>query len=332
MNRLSLSCIGITLMFLFAATKEPQDNRPPQTPDSRKGSAISPDFQSAARRLHSSGFLIPAAAASPAPEAAPLQALLPESLLRRVDAAACAEPAVILTPQPGAQTRIAVESPCRGGEDFSIRYAGMEFIRHFDASGRAELVLDCLGGPNDMAMFTFQRAAPVIRPFLCQDLGQVTKIAVVWQGAVNLDLHAFEYAAGFGEPGHVWAGAPSSPAQAHEAAMKDRRGHGFMSMLDDGRGKGSHVEAYTFIHVATQTSGLISTAIDYETRARPRPDPESCGSGIFSEINYEIITHDRSAQISRSRGAFAPLACGAPLPAASRYNTKSSPRINAGRP
>jgi hypothetical protein len=329
MNRLILGCSSFVLIIQIAlpwTTNIPRARESAKALDSLGNSSLAAeDVGSRVKPLFGAAL---AASAKP-----PFAAPYPSRLARQVTAdLACPEPSVVASPLPAGQSKITVSSPCRPEQEFSVNYAGIEFVRKLDAAGKTEFVLDCLAAEGEQALFRFDNAKPLPKPVPCLELDQVTRVAVVWQGRVNLDLHAFEYAAEFGQPGHVWAGAPSSAALARAQMSRDRRSHGFMSMLSDGRGKGGQVEAYTLLHAPAQTSGLISTALDFESRARSQPDPETCGTGIFSEISYEIIVRDRRGAVSRSRGAFAPLQCGAQLPNASRYNSKSSPRIAIGKP
>jgi hypothetical protein len=257
---------------------------------------------------------------------------------RRVGgSAACPEATIAIAALPAGQAGLELTSACRAEEEVQIRYAGFEFFRRLNKEGKLEFVFDCIVGADEPAQFTFLDGSTAQRSISTRDLDQVTKVAVVWRGAVNLDLHAFEYAAEFGHSGHVWAGAPSSPQEAQAAAQRDGRNHGFLSQQANGRAKGDQLEVYTLwrgrahAHAAvastTQNSGIITMALDYESREADVPDPETCGSGVFSEIAYDIIIREPTGAIKRTSGAFAPLECGSKLQKSSRYNTKAIPYI-----
>ncbi len=156
----------------------------------------------------------------------------------------------------------------------------------------------------------------------------LSKVAVIWQAPVNLDLHVYEYAARHGESGHVWPGAPSSADAAEAETRASKRGRGFLSTSDDGRGDGDKVEVYTFWHHAEQRSGLVATALDYETRGAS-PNADTCGSGVHASVVYETFILDPRGQLSRERGAIAPATCGSQLTGAGRYMEDAVPDLSA---
>lgn len=245
----------------------------------------------------------------------------------------CPEASISIIPLPAGRAHVELQSPCRSGEDVQIRYAGLEFFRRFEKDGRLEFIFDCIGGAEEQATFTFLDGATLQRVIPARDLDQVTKVAVIWRGSVNLDLHAFEYAAGFGQRGHVWASAPSSLAEAQAAAQRDGRGRGFMSLLAEGRSRGDQLEVYTLWRGRNHPQGgpprggIIAFALDYASREASPQDPETCGSGVYSEIDYKVVVREPAGVARRSSGAFAPLECGVKLQTSSRYNTKSIPYI-----
>lgn len=259
---------------------------------------------------------------------------------RRVaGSAACPEATIAIAALPAGQAGLLLNSACRAEEEVQIRYAGFEFFRRLDKDGKLEFIFDCIAGADEAAQFIFLDGSTLQRTVSTRDLDRVTKVAVVWRGTVNLDLHAFEYAAESSQPGHVWAGAPSSLAEAQSFIQRDGRIHGFMSQQADGRAKGDQLEVYTLwrgrahahAHAAVastpQNSGIITMALDYESREADVQDPETCGSGVFSEIAYDIIIREPTGAIKRTSGAFAPLECGAKLQKSSRYNTKTIPYL-----
>jgi hypothetical protein len=252
--------------------------------------------------------------------------------------AACPEATIAIAVLPAGQAGLELRSACRAEEEVQIRYAGLEFFRRLSKEGELKFVFDCIAGSDEPAQFIFLDGSTLQRTISTRDLDLVTKVAVVWRGAVNLDLHAFEYAAEFNQSGHVWTGAPSSLTEAQAAAVRpDGRIHGFLSLQADGRTKGDQLEVYTLwrgqahAHGASgltaRNSGIITMALDYESREADVQDPETCGSGVFSEIAYDIIIREPTGATKRTSGAFAPLNCGSKLQKTGRYNTKAIPYI-----
>jgi hypothetical protein len=77
-----------------------------------------------------------------------------------------------------------------------IEYAGFQVVAPFDLKGRMDYVLDCFAGDKSAVAVVFPNGERDEKPVVTRDLDQISKVAVVWRGEVNLDLHAFEYAAG----------------------------------------------------------------------------------------------------------------------------------------
>ena len=117
--------------------------------------------------------------------------------------AACPEATIAIAALPAGQAGIELRSACRAEEEVQIRYAGLEFFRRLNKEGELKFVFDCIAGSDEAAQFVFLDGSTLQRTISTRDLDLVTKVAVVWRGAVNLDLHAFEYAAEFNQPGHA---------------------------------------------------------------------------------------------------------------------------------
>lgn len=221
-----------------------------------------------------------------------------------------------------------IDAPCRRFQKLRLDYAGVEFIRTINQDGRLEITLDCIGGNGASAEFIFADESRESRKISGLDLDRVTKIAVIWSAPVNLDLHAFEYSAPFQSPDHIWAGAPSSDAEARAKIANERRGHGFMSTVSTGAEQGVKLEVYTFWHSPGQKSGVINLALDYESRADPgKRDAETCGTGLYADLEYQAILIDRNAAPKRFYRKFASLDCSVTLSGLDRYNPQSVPEI-----
>ena len=239
----------------------------------------------------------------------------------------CPPPRVDVLPRPAGLTEFVLDSPCRKLQIVRIHYAGLEFIRTIDEQGSLEFALDCIAGDAIPVEFILADGSQVSKKIVTFDLDRVTKIAVVWSAPVNLDLHAFEYAALPGTPGHVWQGAPSSMSDAKSLATKDQRGHGFVSTTSSGKERGTKLEVYTFWQEPSQKAGVVNMALDYESRASTTQDPETCGTGLYSDLEYEAMILDRNRPVKRSFAKFASLDCSVKLNGLDRYSRKAVPEI-----
>lgn len=238
----------------------------------------------------------------------------------------CAEPSIAVLPLAGGRTRFSITDPCRAGQMVTFTYVGVPFQRKVDSGGRLDFILDCFAGDGSPVEIGFQDGSTFSRNAVARDMGRVSKISVLWSANVNLDLHAFEYAASFGKPGHVWAASPSSPEDARSVARAEGRGRGFISHVSDGGNLGSHLEVYTFWHHRRQDRGVIRLALDYASRGST-PQGETCGSGRMAEVEFLVLRLSRGGEFSRTEGVFQRAACGAPLSEQARYSTKAIPDL-----
>lgn len=242
----------------------------------------------------------------------------------------CGAAEINTTPLPAGRMAISIDgTSCRGSEPVTIVYAGASIVRQLDEAGKLAFTLDCFGGTSSKVAISFADGASGAIDVAALDLGKLSKVAVIWRAPVNLDLHAYEYAAAHGEPGHIWAASPSSPDDAWEKTLATRRGHGFIT-ADDGTGEGEKVEVYTLWHHEDQTSGAIELALDFESRG-DTPSGDMCGSGQLSEVAFEIVMLSRHGEVTRQQAVMLPMECGATLASSARYNKSVIPVLRIRR-
>jgi hypothetical protein len=242
-------------------------------------------------------------------------------------ATACPAPRVELAPVRGGQTHIAVDTACRAQQMVIFTYAGAVFIQTLDASGRVALVLDCFAGDREAVTIRFEDQTTVVRqPIVGEDMSDLSKVAIVWTSTVDLDLHAFEYSATFGGPGHVWSGQPRSLQEASAGARREGRGQGFMSTAGAGGEVGMNLEVYTFMHQRGQAPGFIKLAVDYASRGT-RPEGRFCGSGDLAEMRFKAYILERGAPVRKLDLAFSAVPCGVEINPGARFNVRVIPDL-----
>lgn len=232
--------------------------------------------------------------------------------------AACPKGTVTTSPLAGGRVSIELSEPCRKGEPVTIRYAPYLFIRPLDGTGRMRFVLDLFQGvePPLSVQFKDGESRPIaIGP---TDIDSVSKVAVIWGKPVNLDLHVFEYAAAAGAIGHVWSKASSTAEAARDETARTKRGRGFLSFSSNGTEPGHQVEVYTLWHHPEQASGVIATAVDFETRGATAAGA-TCGQGELAQIPFETVTVAPKHPPVRERGVIAAVRCGDKLLEKARY-------------
>lgn len=237
------------------------------------------------------------------------------------------EPSIAVEPMSAGSARLSLSAPCLPRRKVRFHYDAIELVRSLDEGGRLTMRLDCFFGDKIPLTVSFQDGPSIPVQLRALDLDRVTMVAVAWRGSVNLDLHAFEYAAGLSDENHIWPGAPSSRFQAGERRQRDNRGHGFISSASDGTSEGDQIEVYTFLHEANQAGGAITLALDYESRSRTPRDPDACGTGLYADLEYKVFVWHPDGKVARSRGMFSAIECNQPIGEANRYNAKALPQI-----
>ncbi|MBI4723898.1 MAG: hypothetical protein HY765_02515 [Rhodomicrobium sp.] len=242
-------------------------------------------------------------------------------------AAADCTPSINVEPMSAGEARLEIAAPCLPGRKVRLHYDALELVRTLDENGRLTMLFDCFLGEKIPLTADFQDGPTVPVQLRTLDLERITMVAVSWKASVNLDLHAFEYASGLSDDNHVWQGAPSSRWKAEERKRQDNRGHGFIGFTGDGTSEGDQLEVYTFVHEPNQTSGAVTLALDYESRARRKQDPDACGTGLYADLEYKVFVWHPNGRITRSRGLFAPLECNQPADQLARYSSKALPQL-----
>ncbi|MFQ1700393.1 hypothetical protein ACJ5NV_07340 [Loktanella agnita] len=105
-----------------------------------------------------------------------------------------------------------ISSPCDKETSFVVRHDALVFSGVTDSNGYAEMRVPAL---SDTASFTvsFQNIVEGRVTIAVPDAAQYDRAMVQWLGTDNLQLHALEFGAQIGEPGHVWSGSMDRPAE-----------------------------------------------------------------------------------------------------------------------
>lgn len=227
-------------------------------------------------------------------------------------------PRITTNGKPGGIVDLDIEAPCAKTKGLKITYGPYAFNRRLSESGTVSFTLDLFLGRNEAVAVTLDdgKRIPVSLPEI--DLSGLSKVAIIWQAPVNLDLHALEYLARFSGEGHVWAGARSSFQDASTAAGASK-GRGFMSSIAGDEQTGDKVEVYTFVRAPQQLSGVITTFVDYETRG-DSPDGKMCGKEELAAVAFDVIELPPQGKPRRDKRELRSVPCGQALAQSDRYN------------
>lgn len=239
---------------------------------------------------------------------------------------ACGVPEIKTEPLDAGRMQLAIASACRAGQDIVWTYGGAEQQARLDTAGRLEVIIDAFAGTNSTVELRFADETLFSLPLIARDLDRVTKIALIWKAAADLDLHAFEHAAERGKAGHVWSGAPLALDAVRQQVQKGLRGAGFVSSAAKGSEARDKVEVYTFLHRDGQAPGIVTFAVDHATRG-DKPAAETCGTGALAEIAFRVVSTSRGGRPVETRGLIARAACDELLAAVARFGDAQLPLV-----
>ena len=107
--------------------------------------------------------------------------------------------------------RIGLSAPCAVNEPVTLRHEGLSFTEMTTDTGRMTVEIPALTADArvEAVMPDGQTFAAVVSVPMAAEL---QRVALVWRGEAGLNIHASEFGADAGAPGHIWAGSPGSPA------------------------------------------------------------------------------------------------------------------------
>ena len=152
---------------------------------------------------------------------------------------------------PGANARLRVKAPCHANATIEVHHNGLVFSTETDALGGLNLTVPAL---SEYAIFliSLPDGKGTVATTHVPEINDFNRIALQWQGKTELQLHALEFGAGYGEKGHVWTGSEAG-------------GEGSVIHLGQGGSDiARNIEVYSFpIQSATET-GSITLSVETE--------------------------------------------------------------------
>ncbi|MFB9149044.1 hypothetical protein [Roseovarius ramblicola] len=149
--------------------------------------------------------------------------------------------------------RLDLSAPCHPDSRVTLHHNGMMVSALTDADGRAQVDIPALAG-SAVFIASFENGKGALATATIEDFAAHDRYVVQWHGdAHSLRLHALEYGADFGLPGHVWSGAEQD------------RGQGFVTRLgDDVPGPAMRAEVYTFPTATATREGSVALRLEAE--------------------------------------------------------------------
>ena len=167
---------------------------------------------------------------------------------------------------PGAILQIDVTAPCNSGEQVAFAHAGLKFSEQLGPDGSLSVEVPAMTGQARVSL-GFDGGTDKDIEITVPDFDAFDRIAVIWQGATGLQLHALEGGANYADKGHLWADTPGS----REAAVSGTGG--FMTMLGS-TANGFAADVYTYPAALTQSGAEPEISIEAQVMEN------TCGNKI----------------------------------------------------
>lgn len=130
---------------------------------------------------------------------------------------------LVVTPTQGAILEASVYAPCDRDARVTLSHAGLSFDTVIGSDGQLMTLIPALREEAQVTL-SFADGREQSDSTLVPDLGAVERVALLWQGPATLSLHAYEFGAEYGQPGHVHAGTPlptEASSRGHVMALGD---------------------------------------------------------------------------------------------------------------
>lgn len=245
-----------------------------------------------------------------------------EDIRAAAAAAAASCPATVeSTAAAGGSSLVTVTSDCRAGDAFELEHGDLRFGATFDGAGIARVTLPVMDDKAGVvARFASGDTVAAELNVNWRELAKTQRIAVAWTDLVDLNLHAFEYAADFGEEGHVWQDRPRG------FRLVRRTGGGYLDSFPAVTAEGQSIEVYTFWISRRSPRGVARIALDYASRG-DLPEGAFCADGPLASPGYTVVRSTGGVAEAPSRGRFAPAPCGQALDQSVRYAAGALPDL-----
>ncbi|TDK44395.1 hypothetical protein [Antarcticimicrobium luteum] len=173
-------------------------------------------------------------------------------------------------PGPMAMVDFSVSAPCLGNSRLVVHHSGMTFSAVTDADGDLNVTIPALA---ERAVFiaAFDNGEGAVATTRLADIADYDRVVLQWQGRAGFQIHAREFGASYGDPGHVWSGAtpPAEPEHATGSVIRLGTQDALSPLL---------AEVYTFPARTADRSGTIALSVETEVTQ------DNCGRDISAQL------------------------------------------------
>ncbi len=172
---------------------------------------------------------------------------------------------LIAEPRFAAMVGLTLQSPCHPNADVVVWHEQMMFSARTDDVGDLALDVPALSSSATFVVTVdnIEEARTIVH---VPDADMFDRAILQWRGTGNLQLHAMEFGATIGDPGHIWSASTHSPELAHDGER------GFMTRLGT-----SNATIPYWAEVYTYPTGLVSRDGQIKLQVGAAVTEENCG-------------------------------------------------------
>jgi hypothetical protein len=186
------------------------------------------------------------------------------------DRGAC-DPVLLATPRAAAMVLLELTSPCTADQRVTLHHNGMMITESTNSDGKLSVQIPALAR-QAVFMAAFDNGSIAMARTEVTSLDIYDRVVVQWAGPGELQIHALEFGADYGDEGHVWAMAPQDVQRAVAGLGGFVSLHG-RSMPD----QDLRAQVYTFPTATTGQTGDVALSIEAEVT------DQTCGRRIEAQ-------------------------------------------------
>ncbi len=180
-----------------------------------------------------------------------------------------------LTVLPAGMVELDVTASCKPNMQVVITHEGLSVSEKIDATGRLKVEIPALVRTGGYVV-AFGDGTELSESAIVPEAENFQRVALMWRDKNAMQLHVYEFGAGHGSRGHIWAEQPGVALPITEAK------HGFLTQLGNQGVPGARLaEVYSFPTSSHQDPGVIRVNVQAEVTA------ENCGRQIQAETLQE---------------------------------------------
>ncbi len=174
-------------------------------------------------------------------------------------------------PRAAAMVRLTVTAPCRADARITVRHESLLYSARLDGLGTYSADVPALVADAAFKV-TFPDGGVAEARTAVPLAAETERVALLYNGKTGLQIHALEFGADYGDPGHVWKGN----AGTADAALK--LGGGYLTALGDTALELPFMaEIYTLPADATMRDGVVRLSVEAEVTE------DNCGRDIAGQ-------------------------------------------------